>query len=190
MVCRGGVLGLLLGVSGCVGLPSGVRPVTGFEVERYLGTWYEIARLDHRFERGLDSVSATYRLRPDGRIDVLNRGRETRSGTWRDARGVASFLGDPGVGRLKVRFFWPFYGAYTIMALDENYTQALVCGPNRNYLWVLARTPTLDAETLDRLLAIARTHDFPTADLLFVRHGQDSPEDASGRETQGASGSP
>lgn len=163
---------LLLGtflLAGCAATPQGVTPVENFALDRYLGTWYEIARLDHRFERGLSRVSATYSKRPDGGIDVLNRGVDSQTGTWKEAKGRAYFTGDPEVARLKVTFFWPFYGGYNVIELDRaNYAYALVCGPSRNYLWILARTPQLDELIVQRLIATAQRLDFDTGGLIRV----------------------
>jgi apolipoprotein D and lipocalin family protein len=145
-----------------------VESVRGFELERYLGRWYEIARLDHRFERGLVGVTADYRLRPDGRIEVRNRGYDPRKGVWREARGVARVAGDPSRGQLKVSFFGPFYGGYNVIALDEDYRWAMVVGPTRGYLWILAREPQLDARTVSALVDQARAAGFPTDRLVFV----------------------
>ena len=156
---------------GCVGPPEGVRPVTDFSVERYLGVWYEIARLDHRFERGLTDVSAAYSLRDDGGIDVLNRGFDPVSGKWKEARGRAYFTGSDRRGSLKVSFFGPFYGGYHVIALDRDaYGYAMVCGPNRSYLWILARDPRLDPEKTSRLVEAARALGFDTDQLIFVSH--------------------
>ena len=165
-------LALLLGtclLAGCAATPQGVTPVDNFDLNRYLGSWYEIARLDHRFERGLSEVSATYSKRPNGGVDVINRGRQTQTGKWKEAKGRAHFVSDPTVARLKVTFFWPFYGGYNVIALDrENYSYALVCGPNRKYLWILSRTPTLGKETLQSLISTAKTFGFDTSQLIFV----------------------
>lgn len=165
-------LALLLGtclLAGCAASPPGVTPVNNFDLDRYLGTWYEIARLDHRFERGLSQVSATYSKRPDGGLDVLNRGFASRTGKWKEAKGRAYFIGDPTVARLKVTFFWPFYGGYNVIELDrENYGYALISGPDRNYLWILARTRQLDKASLQRLVAIAQQHGFDTSQLIYV----------------------
>ncbi len=106
--------------SGCTGIPGGIDPVDEFELESYLGTWYEIARLDHRFERGMSNVTANYSLREDGGVDVLNRGYRSEKGEWDEAEGKAYFIGDPGTGRLKVSFFGPFYGANNVFELGEN----------------------------------------------------------------------
>jgi apolipoprotein D and lipocalin family protein len=162
----------LVGLFGCTGVPEGIEPVSGFDIERYLGTWYEVARLDHRFERGLSEVTATYNLRDDGGVHVLNRGFNDETGIWKDAKGKAYFIGDPDVGRLKVSFFGPFYGSYNIFELDEQYRYAMVAGPDRSYLWILAREPELDTATLERLVGRATELGFPTDDLIFVEHGR------------------
>lgn len=161
----------MLFAAGCLGTPEGVAPVSGFELERYLGTWYEIARLDHRFERGLTRVTATYRPREGGGIAVLNRGYDPEAGVWREAEGKAFFVGESDVGALKVSFFGPFYGAYNIVALDrEDYGYAMVCGPDRSYLWILARDAHLPDSIVDELLTRAAALGFPTDELIFVDH--------------------
>jgi apolipoprotein D and lipocalin family protein len=163
--------------AGCTGIPEGVSAVQDFELKRYLGTWYEIARLDHRFERGLSNVSATYTPRDDGGIDVVNRGYDASAGEWDEATGKAYFIGEPDVGRLKVSFFGPFYGAYNILELDrEGYQYALVAGPNRSYLWILARSPDPDPATVERLVATAAELGFPTDELIRVQHDRSSAE--------------
>ena len=137
---------------GCIHPPRGVPTVDHFVVDRYLGRWYEIARLDHSFERGLTRVGAEYSRRDDGGIKVVNRGFDARRSQWKEAVGRAYFVGEPTVGLLKVSFFGPFYGGYNIVALDrESYNWALVCGPSRDYLWILSRTPKLEPEVLARL---------------------------------------
>ena len=154
-------------LSGCTGIPDGVRPVTGFRLDRYLATWHEIARLDHSFERGLTDVTATYSRRPDGGVDVLNRGYDAAKGQWKEALGRAYFLDSPEVGSLKVSFFGPFYGGYHVFALDPDYRWALVAGYNHDYLWILAREPQLPPAVLDDLLVRARTAGFATDALIF-----------------------
>lgn len=158
-------------VAGCAQIPDGVTAVDGFDKDRYLGKWYEIARLDHRFERGLEQVTATYSAREDGRIDVLNRGFDTAKGEWREARGKAKFAGDPGTAMLKVSFFGPFYGGYNVLDLDPDYQIALVAGPTREYLWILARRPDPPREEVDRVVRRAGELGFDTASLIFVTHG-------------------
>ncbi len=159
---------LLMLVPGCTGLPPGVKPVTGFELNRYLGKWYEIARLDHSFERGLTGVTAEYSLRNDGGVSVLNSGFNAETGQRQSAEGKAYFVESPDVGRLKVSFFGPFYGAYNIIALDKaNYSYAMIAGPDRDYLWILSRTPTLDRKTLQALIDQARSLGFATQNLIY-----------------------
>ena len=165
------ILSLIMFVflSGCVALPQNVQPVVNFKLERYLGQWYEVARLDHSFERGLSKVTADYSLRDDGGVRGLNRGYSAADQKWKEAEGKAYFVGQPDQGYLKVSFFGPFYGAYVIAELDhENYQYSLVSGPNTSYLWILSRTPTLDAATKDRLVKKAAALGFDTSKLIFV----------------------
>jgi len=160
---------MLFLVLGCVALPEGITPVQDFELQRYLGRWYEIARLDHSFERGLVNVTAEYTLQEDGRVRVINKGYRPAENAWETAEGVAAFVGATDVGRLKVSFFGPFYGGYNIIALDKAaYQYALVCGPSRSYLWILAREPQLDAGVIEALVGRARELGFATEDLIMV----------------------
>jgi apolipoprotein D and lipocalin family protein len=153
---------------GCGQIPAGVEPVTGFDPARYLGTWYEVARLDHGFERGLSRVTANYSARKDGGIDVLNRGYDADKKEWREARGRARFVGPRDVGALEVSFFGPFYGGYNVVDLDAAYSIALVAGPTRSYLWILSRHPDPPRHEVERLVARARTLGFDTAALVYV----------------------
>jgi len=156
-------------LASCTGIPKGMKPVDGFDVNRYVGTWYEIARLDQRFEKGLDNISAHYSLSNDGGLEVLNQGRNLETGEWKKAEGKAYFIEQPTVGRLKVSFFGPFYGSYNIIALDkQNYQYSMVTGPNRSYLWILARTKTLPKEILDALIEDAKKQGFDTGKLIRV----------------------
>lgn len=162
---------LFLFIMGCVSVPEGVQPVRNFNASRYLGKWYEIARLDHSFERGLSNVYAEYSLRPDGGIRVLNRGYSETKGEWKEAEGKAYFVEDASTGNLKVSFFGPFYGSYIIMDIDdEAYSSVLVCGPDRSYLWILSRTPDLGKERLKNLIDKAHKADFDTNKLIMVNH--------------------
>jgi apolipoprotein D and lipocalin family protein len=164
--------------SACTGIPEGTQTVTGFELDRYLGTWYEVARLDHRFERGMSNVTANYSLRDGGGVSVVNRGYVAAKDKWSEAKGKAYFVGAADVGQLKVSFFGPFYGAYNILELDKvDYQYALVAGPNRNYLWILARSPTPDQDIISALVDKARALNFPTDELIFVSHAK--PVDSS-----------
>lgn len=160
---------LLFVLAGCGGIPSGIEAVQNFDAGRYQGKWYEIARLDHSFERGLSNVSATYTLRKDGGIDVLNRGYDKRSGKWKEVKGRAYFVKGKTVGRLKVSFFWPFYGGYNVISLDhEDYSYAMVCGQKRSYLWILAREKTLSKSIIDKLVKTAEDSGFEVEKLIFV----------------------
>ena len=161
---------LLTLLGGCVSRQPFVPPVTDFDLDRYLGTWYEIARLDHSFERGLTRVSAEYSLRPDGGVRVLNRGFNAAKKRWQEAEGRAYFVLDPTTAYLKVSFFGPFYGAYIVTELDPEFEYALVSGPNHDYLWILARTPHLEATVRDRLVARAKALGFATDELIWVEH--------------------
>jgi apolipoprotein D and lipocalin family protein len=170
-----GGLALLL-LSGCTSLPDGIKAVSGLDRERYLGTWYEIARLDHRFERGMTHVSATYSPREDGGIAVLNRGYSVPKASWREADGRAYSVSVPDLGHLKVSFFGPFYGSYVIFELDhEAYQYAFVCGPNRDYLWLLARTPQVSDELREHFLQKTRELGFATDSLIWVEQGEPIP---------------
>jgi len=156
-------------LSGCTGIPDGVTAVNGFEINRYLGTWYEIARLDHRFERGLNNISATYTMRDDGGVNVLNKGWNQADGKWEQAEGKAYFIEQPNKGRLKVSFFGPFYGGYNIIELDKiDYAYSMVTGPDRSYFWILSRTRQLPKATLAALIEKAKQLGFATDKLIFV----------------------
>ena len=159
-------------VAGCAQIPDGVEAVDGFDANRYLGKWYEIARLDHRFERGLQDITATYSLRDDGDIEVLNRGFDVAKGEWREARGRAKLAGQPGTASLKVSFFGPFYGGYNVVDLDPDYQLALVAGPSRSYLWVLARRPDPPRAEVERVVRRAGELGFDTGALIYVEHGR------------------
>ncbi|MCP4949274.1 MAG: lipocalin [Aestuariibacter sp.] len=160
-----------MGLAGCTSVPEGVTPVTGFESDRYLGTWYEIARFDHSFEEGLSRVTATYSKREDGGIRVLNKGYDAATGEWDEAEGKAYFVSDETTGHLKVSFFGPFYASYVIAELDkDNYQYSLVTGPDRSYLWILARQPTLSQDVLDELLSKAKSLGYATDEFIWVEH--------------------
>nr|WP_205742535.1 lipocalin family protein [Halomonas borealis] len=153
-------------------MPEGTRVVDDFDAERYLGRWYEVARLDHSFEEGLDCVTADYSQRDDGRIRVTNRGIDLAAGEADIAEGKAYPIGEPGQGRLKVSFFGPFYAGYNILALGDDYDWALVAGPDRDYLWILSRTPELPASTYQALVERAAALDFPVDELIEVEQGE------------------
>ncbi|MAC37316.1 MAG: lipocalin [Halieaceae bacterium] len=166
---RYGLAGMFcLVLMGCTGIPEGIEPVTDFDQERYLGTWYEIARLDHSFERGLSEVTATYRANPDGSIAVLNRGFDQEEARWREAEGVARFVDSSTVAHLKVSFFGPFYGSYIVFELGENYEHAFVSGFNREYLWLLSRSPEVSDTLRNEFLETITKLGFALDDLVWL----------------------
>jgi apolipoprotein D and lipocalin family protein len=157
-----------LGLTACTGKPNDITPVKNFQAEKYVGTWYEIARLDNRFEKGLTHVSATYSLRDDGGVSVLNRGYSRKNNQWKESLGKAYFVEDKNTAYLKVSFFGPFYGSYVVFDLDENYQYSLVTGNDKSYFWLLARTPTMSGEVKAQLLEKATALGFDTTKLVFV----------------------
>ena len=157
-------------LAGCTGMPTGVEPVKGFELDRYLGKWYEIARLDHSFERGMQNVTAEYSMRDDGGVRVVNRGYITDKGEWDEAEGKAYFVEESDQGYLKVSFFGPFYGSYVVFELDDNYRYAFISGPDTSYLWLLAREPVIDPELMQRFKSRAKELGFDLRELIMVNH--------------------
>ena len=148
-----------------------MQPVDGFDINSYLGRWYEIARLDHSFERGLDNVTAEYAMRDDGGLKVVNRGYSRDKSEWKEAEGKAYFVGAEDKGHLKVSFFGPFYGSYVVFELDTaNYQYAFVAGYNKSYLWLLARTPQVGDDVIERFKNRARELGFAADELIFVEH--------------------
>jgi apolipoprotein D and lipocalin family protein len=141
--------------------------VKELDLQRYLGTWYEIARFNHRFERGLEGVTATYSIRDDGKIKVLNQGyKNSLGGELSTAEGKAKLTGEPG--KLKVSFFWIFYADYLVMELDENYQWALIGSNSDKYLWILSRTPKLDDNVKNLILHHAVKRGYDTSKLIWV----------------------
>lgn len=157
--------------------PEGITAVSPFDLQRYQGRWYEQARLDHSFERGLTDVSATYQPQPDGSVRVVNRGFDPAKGEWREAVGKALFVGEHDTGSLKVSFFGPFYGGYHVAALDPAYRWALVVGPDRSYCWVLTRDKHLDPAQREAIFARARARalGIDTSALISVPHERQDP---------------
>lgn len=164
-------LSIALLIVSCTGVPKGLTPVTGFDKERYLGTWYEIARLDHSFERNLTNVGAAYSMGKKGDIRVENKGYDARQKKWKRIEGRAKFISKPDIGSLKVSFFGPFYSGYHVIALDEeDYSYAMVTGPSRSYLWILSREKGLDASIQADLISQAEDWGFDTKKLIIVDH--------------------
>ena len=164
------MLACILLLSACSAkTPEHVKPVSNVDGPRYLGTWYEIARIDSRFEKGLSRVTATYTARDDGGITVVNRGFEAASGQWKESVGKAYFVDGKDKGHLKVSFFGPFYGAYVVFELErEGYQYALISGPDTSYFWLLSRTPTMDEKLRRELIDKAVAKGFRRDDILLV----------------------
>lgn len=138
--------------------------ITDFDLNRFLGDWYETARFDHRFERGMQKTKAKYTLRKDGKVDVLNSG--VKNGKPSEAKGVAKLTGTPGL--LRVSFWGPFFSDYRILLLDKDYQYALIGGSSDKYLWILSRTPQLTDEVKEKILAEARSRGYDTTGLIWV----------------------
>lgn len=156
----------------CSHIPKGAKPVSGFQPDRYLGKWHEIARFDYVFERNLNNVTATYSYNNNGTIKVLNSGYNYKKEAWKSATGKAKFRNDRNTGALKVSFFGPFYAAYNVIAIDEDYQYALVAGKNLKYLWILSRTPSIPAGIKQQYLEKAAAIGYDTTGLIWVDHNK------------------
>lgn len=153
-----------------VTIPHGAVAVKPFDKEKYLGKWFEIARMDFRFERNLKNVTAEYSLKGNGTIRVDNRGFDYSTKEWKHAVGKAKLAGNPDEARLKVSFFGPFYSAYNVIALDEEYKYALVAGKNLKYLWILSRETTIPENIKQLYLGKAQSLGYQTNDLVWTGH--------------------
>lgn len=161
----------VVALAGCAGIPKGITPVKNFDAQRYLGNWYEIARLEHSSEKGLSDITANYSLRDDGGIKVVNRGYDAQKGEWRVAEARAYPAGSPDIGYYKVSFFRPFYGSYVIFDLDKaDYQYSFVTGPDKSYLWLLSRTPRVTKDIMDKFIKEANALGFDTDKLIYVEH--------------------
>lgn len=140
------------------------------DLQQYLGKWYEIAKLPNRFEKGLTCVTAEYSIEKEGRVEVFNKGYETAKSKYKSSKGYAKTVDGPASGKLKVTFFWPFFGDYYIIDHDDAYTYSLVGSPSRDYLWILAREPQLPQSTIDKLLAIAKEKGFDISKVEMMEH--------------------
>ncbi len=162
------IIFLFILLTGCLKIPQDIEPVEGFELNKYLGKWYEIARLDHSFERGLDNVTAEYSLRDDGGVKVTNRGFSTIENKWKEVEGKAYLARNEREGYFKVSFFGPFYGSYIVFELDkENYQYAFITSYDKSYLWLLSRTPTVSDELINRFVQRSKNLGFETDQLIF-----------------------
>lgn len=160
----------LNGLYSCATIPGRAIAVKPFDKEKYLGKWYEIARLNFKYERDMDNTTATYSLNSDGTIKVDNQGYHTKEGVWKQAIGKARFVGKENIAMLKVSFFGPFYSGYNVIALDDEYRYALVAGRSLEYLWILSRETQIPPEIKDQYLKIAKNAGYKTSDLLWIKH--------------------
>ncbi len=163
---------VLLNLSSCKTIPKKAIAVKPFKINDYLGKWYEIARLDFKFERNLNNVTASYSLKADGNIKVDNQGYDFIKGKWKQSVGKAKFAGLKEEAKLKVSFFGPFYAGYNVVAIDKNYKYALVAGSNLNYLWILSREKSIPADIKKNYLEIAKEIGYDTSQLIWVEHDQ------------------
>lgn len=168
-------IGVFTLLSSCASIPKKAQPIQDFDVNKYLGNWYEIARLDYRFEKNLDNVMAQYSLNDKKNVDVVNSGFNFNKEKWVSANGKAKFKGDQNVAALKVSFFGPFYAGYNVIALDDNYKYALVAGNNLNYLWILSREKSIPENIKSKYLKIAQEIGYDTSKLIWVDHDKTSP---------------
>lgn len=159
---------VIINLFSCASMPKGAVAVKPFDREKYLGRWYEIARMDFRFERNLSNVTATYSVNNNGTIKVDNRGFDTIKNEWKNAIGKAKLSGAGDEGRLKVSFFGPFYSAYNVIALDSDYKYALVAGKNLKYLWILSREKTIPDSIRNSYLKIAGDLGFNITELVWT----------------------
>jgi apolipoprotein D and lipocalin family protein len=159
---------LSLNLTSCVTIPKGAKAVRPFDRSKYLGSWYEIARMDFKFEKGLNHVTATYSLINDQTIRVDNKGYDMNSKKWKESIGKAKFVGNPAEARLKVSFFGPFYAGYSVIAIDPEYRYALIAGNNLKYMWLLSRGKSMPAQVRERYLSIAEELGYDTAQLVWT----------------------
>lgn len=163
---------LMICFNSCNTIPKGAVAVTPFDKERYLGKWYEIARLDFKYERNLNNTTAEYSLNDNGTIKVDNKGFNTQKMKWQEAIGKAKFVGDENHAMLKVSFFGPFYSGYNVIAIDNDYKYALIAGRSLKYLWLLSRDTTMPDDVKDKYLKIAKSIGYNTDDLLWIKHNK------------------
>lgn len=168
--------GFLNGLISCSSMPEKAKPVNQFDVNRYLGTWYEIARFDYYFEKDLDNAMAQYNLNPDGSVNVINSGYNFKKNKWVSVNGTAKFRGDKNTAALKVSFFGPFYAGYNVVAL-EGYKYALVAGKNLDYLWILSREKTVPENIKQNFITKAQEIGYDTSKLIWVKQDKKSPFD-------------
>ena len=172
LLAASGVLATLalLSITSCKSIPTHVKPVKPFVLEKYLGKWYEIARIDFRFEKGLNNVTATYTMKDNGMVKVDNKGYDYAKDKWKGSMGKAKFARNENEGMLRVSFFGPFYAGYNVIALDADYKYALVAGDNYDYLWILSREKTIPEDVKQSYLTIAKNSGYDVNRLIYVEH--------------------
>ena len=161
---------IMFGLPSCSTIPKGVMAVKPFDKEQYLGKWYEIARLDFKYERDLNNTTAEYSLNANGTIKVDNKGYNTKKQKWEQAVGKAKFVGHDDIAMLKVSFFGPFYSGYNVVALDSDYRYALIAGASFRYLWILSRETSIPDKIKNEYLKIADAFGYNTSELLWIVH--------------------
>jgi apolipoprotein D and lipocalin family protein len=163
--------GIVLTLCSCGGgIPKEATAVNNFDSTKYLGKWYEIARLDHKWERDLNNVTAEYSLNDDKTIKVDNKGYDFKKGKWEQSIGKAKFVGKENIGMLKVSFFGPFYSGYNVIAIDPEYKYALVAGESLKYMWILSRETKIPESVKTDFLMKAREIGYNTSVLVWVKH--------------------
>ena len=154
----------------CSTIPKGASPIQNFDIQKYLGQWFEIARMDFRFERNLNNVTATYTLNKNGSIRVDNKGFDYKQMKWKQAIGKAKFVGSTNIAMLKVSFFGPFYSGYNVIAIDNDYKYALVTGKNLDYMWILSRETAIPDDIKNNYIKIAEDLGYKTSSLIWTEH--------------------
>jgi apolipoprotein D and lipocalin family protein len=161
--------GIVLSLSSCVSIPKGAKAVRFFNKDKYLGKWYEIARMDFKFEKNLQQVTANYALTEDKSIRVDNKGFNVKEHKWKESIGKAKIIGNGSEGRLKVSFFGPFYSGYNVIAVDEEYRYALIAGNNLKYLWLLSREKTMPEAIKNKYLEQAKALGYDIMQLVWTK---------------------
>lgn len=159
-------------LNSCKTIPTNATAVKPFLLDKYLGKWYEIARIDFKHEKGLNNVTATYSKNDDGSIKVDNKGFDYAKNEWKNSVGKAKFIKYADEGKLKVSFFGPFYSGYNVIAIDDAYKYALVAGQNTDYLWILSREKTIPTKVKEQYLSVAKNAGYDTSRLLWVEHSK------------------
>lgn len=164
------ILSAIIILTSCSSIPEGAEAVRDFDIEKYMGTWYEIARFDFRFEKDLDNTSAEYSFNEDGSVRVVNRGFNYKKNKASEAVGKARFRGDTDIAELEVSFFGPFYSGYNVISIDEDYRYALVVGGDTRYLWILSREKSIPQDIKEKYLEIAMSIGCDIDNLVWVEH--------------------